>query len=1250
VLGPIDIGASKLGFERAHSEDEVQEITRQQLLRELNTRRVVAFVGSGISRAYGYGTWTQFAIEVATQAKEVLERTDPDHDALRLVSSFLDRADPNRAAKSASLSGDIGWVERLLLVLNECREALGDKDVIPAIVERFQQRPSPARPSSFEQDELDPLGAILLQLGIRRFVTTNYDFEIERAFVNHLGSPPGPLFLDEQRRVLPSSPTPQAVAAGSPLVVGPVARSLSIEPIDPEALIQFAMGAPGYEQGVFHCHGSARTPGSAIVTERDYQRLYLRSDRRHTSLREAVELLLSANPVLFVGLGFQETDILRPLRQFVAERRGLDDERPLFALVQRSADREEELGFRKHLHLRYGVKVLYYDVDSAAGAPSQVDRTRAFCKAVTRIARARDEWWSRWQEKPPIRAPVFATTTRNSGGATMIHHRQTEPQIVFDNRREGDELIARLRDRKRGTSGLLVVYGEPGSGKGTLGQQLAEAKLDQEALGFRKRFFATTRFTNDFLSVLDAAERFFVDGPPRPVEHLPLEALAEALGDPSHLLIIGGAERLFAPVSGVQVRQKVYAANDITGEAEPLIRWLPSRERIGRPLTPGIRRFLDIARSARGRVVLTTTLVPQLEQEITEEELLRLPGLDEGAVVDGLRPHFPDDDDSSTIVRRLSEVLRHAYALSVLEADLARATPADNARYAAHLLSEITAIGPDRRAEHVLRVAVDCACRGEIDGRRQVLRILQRIALVTTPITAAAIAVALPDLCIDQIEATLNDLVKRRLILRVVADPADDAPRYTAHTLLRSHLMHLIGSHPMTPGELQRFLIPTYANEGEDLLPTSADAHRIATRAVDTLLDDVESLVSPSPIDAGRVPVVRSLCRAVFGVIRGRWNALSLIALAGVPRESPGLRSHYDAYDVRMLRLLNVLRRSAHQRESGGFEPPSTWFGFQDWREDPASVVTPAGILYADEMGWLYNELGMVAFCQGVLPDAWAFWQTGEAINAVAERGGEGRRWRHSRLNLAMLDIERGNLRRATDLLERALSSAENDGDEACSGTARGFLGLIHHLAGDDKLAEPYYQDAITLSSQTGTRRGTSLFLRLRGDLRRWVGRLDDAEHDLRRSAAIAEQGRHADLLSFTRLSQASLARRRGNREAGLGVERILEFARSMGIPKLEADAYKVLADCSLAAGDLHRADRLARSAIAIAARNDMRLRETAALVLMGRVAVAEANLNGARALFEAATRLGRAQGYNSQVELAEQELRKLGVEVVTEF
>jgi hypothetical protein len=63
-----------------------------------------------------------------------------------------------------------------------------------------------------------------------------------------------------------------------------------------------------------------------------------------------------------------------------------------------------------------------------------------------------------------------------------------------------------------------------------------------------------------------------------------------------------------------------------------------------------------------------------------------------------------------------------------------------------------------------------------------------------------------------------------------------------------------------------------------------------------------------------------------------------------------------------------------------------------------------------------------------------------------------------------------------------------------------------------------------------------------------------------------------------------------------------------------------------------------------------MRLRETAALVLMGRVAVAEANLNGARALFEAATRLGRAQGYNSQVELAEQELRKLGVEVVTEF
>src|SRR5262249_27005916 len=159
-------------------------------------------------------------------------------------------------------------------------------------------------------------------------------------------SPLAPLFLDKFDGVIPFSSIISPEVAASPPIVGSVARSLSIEPIDPEALIQFAMGAPGYEQGVFHCHGSARTPESAIVTERDYQRLSLRSDRRHTSLREAVELLLSANPVLFVGLGFQETDILRPLRQFVAERRGVDDERPLFALVERSANRQQALAFR----------------------------------------------------------------------------------------------------------------------------------------------------------------------------------------------------------------------------------------------------------------------------------------------------------------------------------------------------------------------------------------------------------------------------------------------------------------------------------------------------------------------------------------------------------------------------------------------------------------------------------------------------------------------------------------------------------------------------------------------------------------------------------------------------------------------------------------------------------------------------------------------------------------------------------------
>ncbi|MGH7289921.1 MAG: hypothetical protein ACREJT_01830, partial [Myxococcota bacterium] len=97
-----------------------------------------------------------------------------------------------------------------------------------------------------------------------------------------------------------------------------------------------------------------------------------------------------------------------------------------------------------------------------------------------------------------------------------------------------------------------------------------------------------------------------------------------------------------------------------------------------------------------------------------------------------------------------------------------------------------------------------------------------------------------------------------------------------------------------------------------------------------------------------------------------------------------------------------------------------------------------------------------------------------------------------------------------------------------------------------------------------------------------------------------------------------------------------------VGLPKLEADALKVQAHMALRSRETELAGRLAVSSLAIAASNDMRLRITAGLVLIGRVAATRGDRKAAKAVFQSAIELGHQQGYQMQVEAADRELTRM--------
>ena len=160
--------------------------------------------------------------------------------------------------------------------------------------------------------ERDPLWQLNDRLQITRFLTTNYDHEIDRLF--------------QDRHYDGAGATSKAATIGGGRIghEGGVLRpSFNVIVFDHEHtgdLVAFAAGGRSRAARVVHLHGRADVMGvpDIVVTEPDYQRRYLRKDETRENVDDSIQLSFGANPILFVGSNVGEDDILRPLRQFMS--------------------------------------------------------------------------------------------------------------------------------------------------------------------------------------------------------------------------------------------------------------------------------------------------------------------------------------------------------------------------------------------------------------------------------------------------------------------------------------------------------------------------------------------------------------------------------------------------------------------------------------------------------------------------------------------------------------------------------------------------------------------------------------------------------------------------------------------------------------------------------------------------------------------------------------------------------------------
>lgn len=291
----------------------LKERALRELTKALRTGRLIAFTGSFATSERGYPGWGKL---------------------LRIGLEEFTRAPRGRkAALIKELSGALGDSGDAPLIAHELLSELagspGDRDYDRKLVEGYGIASGNLH-RGLGSSTMDKLVRLL---GIRRIITTNYDFEAEFAllpqstertkelkdlnpwsyFSKKWHKPEIDSYSDELRRPDSSERRVKYTHDGTLLVSDIFSRERT------DRLFEFALGASSVEGHVMHIHGRIDRPDSLVISYADYERLYRRSSLTKLPFEHAMRCLYAGNPILFIGLGLSEEEMLFHLRQFVSD-------------------------------------------------------------------------------------------------------------------------------------------------------------------------------------------------------------------------------------------------------------------------------------------------------------------------------------------------------------------------------------------------------------------------------------------------------------------------------------------------------------------------------------------------------------------------------------------------------------------------------------------------------------------------------------------------------------------------------------------------------------------------------------------------------------------------------------------------------------------------------------------------------------------------------------------------------------------
>ncbi len=1176
---------------KPHHKDwkDIQAYNLQLLCRALASQTTIVFTGAGVSLDHKLPLWGELYQRLFDSLKN---ETAPQLGNLaiplgRLADQHSD--DEQRRSRSegfqSTLANDLPSAFQLLQEAIPCPPEAPARERRRRFTNALEMAIGDPQPPA---DEQDPYRA-LLQLPVRRFVTTNYDNILEKTIKDVLAVP--------LRRMDPDS------------------RSFTQR--NKAQMPRFSIAlAPDNHYMVFHCHGSldslrtqdasskVEPPDDIIITESDYKYWYLAESPHASGFRLLLDVILLSSPILFIGYSLGDDDLLRALRLLSLNRESSSTNSKVFALMRGGRDANTELQFRA-LQNRYGINVIGIDVK----------KNGDLCNRLTDLKTTYHSERKLWRLQPmgrKLKPDAVRYRLQPQSPTDPLFHEAT---VSAD--RGFTKMVGFLNSDK---FSVLVVHGEAGAGKYERASQLLHGNEQKWALlegtSYEYVFFSSHDTDDLYLhlkKVVLATEHLAFGNkgnPNRPKDLVKRLEVALSTADKPICVVLSGLDRF------------LYARRDSTMPRRP------------NKLTHDLLEFLSSAAPktvGKGKLILTSryNLTSGSGTSLTME-----PDLTEltGSYATALAKQFGISRDISRLLRMVNG---HYSSFVIAVAWLASLEKHKVERELDEMVDRLVGAVSERSSRLVRYVLRQIAptFRDRVDGDIELLdSVLTHLSCFTRPFNAISIG----ELCrfsttgrqqgIDP-SKVISELLRFRLI--EIVNPPETL--YVVSPIVRQYCR--ARGLGCTMAEVRAFGLHGYTSRGNFVDAGSSSIPEEFFKALSARAREVVKAISASESQLNekdlenRAHEARTLVRASYDVLRTNY------ACNSVPRW--GTFGQYVRMCAECFDLVKNYCIAVGEK----------------WQPDlgNANCVGDKGPLTPEEIVWLLNEMGLAYYGEGSVQEAIGVWGLAFEWQKSLRRDDpeQSDMYMASLLcHLGAANLQIGRLAMAGENFERALKHARDSSNLDLGTRIKGFLARLEHFRGSVRSAETGYEKVLSSLEKTGNKRAQSYFMRHRAALHVRQGNFTLAERLISDSMVLAAAENYPDFVAYSRELLARLMVRNGRLEdAAREYSEALREAKRMGMYRLEADVLLGLARVQLQLGDATVARRQALESLRIANQYVLALRQDRALVVLGKANVKLGERESGREFLKLARDLAGSHEFRLIQREAEEELSRLDAE-----